>query len=101
MDRGAWGATIHGVARVGHDSATSERAGQKRWEVSRDVWKQCKNTDESMDSEDKVAVDKMGMWAQQARKSLTGQGAWISILRTINTSHPRPQPNSFIQKSDH
>ena len=54
-----------------------------------------------MDSEDKVAVDKMGMWAQQARKSLTGQGVWISILRTINTPNPQPQPNSFIQKSDH
>ena len=25
MDRGAWQATIHGVARVGHDLATKER----------------------------------------------------------------------------
>ena len=34
------------------------------------MWKQCENTDESMDSEDKMAADKMGMWAQQARKAL-------------------------------
>ena len=46
------------------------RPGKKRWEVRRDVWKQCENTDESMDSEDKMAADKMGMWAQQARKAL-------------------------------
>ena len=25
MDRGAWRATVHGVARVRHDSATKER----------------------------------------------------------------------------
>ena len=25
MDRGAWQATVHGVARVGHDLATKER----------------------------------------------------------------------------
>ena len=25
MDRGAWWATVHGVARVGHDLATKER----------------------------------------------------------------------------
>ena len=63
------------------------------------MWKQCKNTDESTDSEDKMAADKMGTWAQQARKSLTGQGVWISILRRINTTPLHP--NSFTQKSDH
>ena len=25
MDRGVWQATVHGVARVGHDLATKER----------------------------------------------------------------------------
>ena len=25
MDRGAWQATVHGVARVGHDLATKEK----------------------------------------------------------------------------
>ena len=25
MGRGAWGATVHGVARVGHDLATKEK----------------------------------------------------------------------------
>ena len=27
MDRGAWQAPVHGVARVGHDLATKEREG--------------------------------------------------------------------------
>ena len=27
MERGAWWATVHGVARVGHDLATKEREG--------------------------------------------------------------------------
>ena len=28
MDRGAWQATVHGVARVGHDLATEERESE-------------------------------------------------------------------------
>ena len=35
MDRGAWRATVHGVARVRHDSATKERErGRERAMVS-------------------------------------------------------------------
>ena len=29
MDRGAWQATVHGVARVRHDLATSERESER------------------------------------------------------------------------
>ena len=30
MDRGAWQATVRGVARVGHDSATKQPTSQPR-----------------------------------------------------------------------
>ena len=32
MDRGAWQATIHGAARVGHDLTTKER--ERRWKLA-------------------------------------------------------------------
>ena len=35
MDRGAWGPTVHGVARVGHDLVTKQgqqRGGSKKGE---------------------------------------------------------------------
>ena len=33
MDRGAWQATVHGVARVGCDLATKERREQKHFSI--------------------------------------------------------------------
>ena len=29
MDRGAWQATVHGIARIGHDLATKERERER------------------------------------------------------------------------
>ena len=31
MDRGAWQATVYGVARVGHNSVTKQQYGCKHW----------------------------------------------------------------------
>ena len=31
MDRGAWQATVYGVARVGHNSVTKQLYGCKHW----------------------------------------------------------------------
>ena len=30
MDRGAWWATVHGIARVGHDLVTRERERERK-----------------------------------------------------------------------
>ena len=41
MDRGAWRASVHEVARVGHDLATiqeEEKEGSINWEVGIDVY---------------------------------------------------------------
>ena len=42
MDRGAWQATVHGVARVGHDLAAKEREREmvRKW-YKRRVYRIC------------------------------------------------------------
>ena len=38
MDRGAWWATVHGVARVGHDLATKRQGARGRRQAQNHVW---------------------------------------------------------------
>ena len=49
MDRGAWRATVHGVAKVGHDLVTkhSTLLGLPRWHSGKESSCQCRETQEA------------------------------------------------------